>query len=617
MSSDHDEQVRVLFEQAVELDRVERSVFLDRINRAPRIVTEVRALLSALDENTKFLEQQWFDPSRIQWDGLMDDDPDSGRCLLGQRIDSYQLQMVLGAGGLGTVYRAEQEKTKRMVALKMIRCGVHSTELRRRFKYDISLLGRLRHPGIAQILDSGIVKTSLGVQPYFAMDFVEGTALLEFARRRRLGSRERIELFAEICDAVQHAHQKGVIHGDLKPGKILVEESGQPKIIGFGLARGERSGLLASTAHPAIGHVAGITLYMSPEQMSADGAELDTRSDVYSLGVVLYVLLTGALPYDLQGKFIHEIVRVVKEGTPIALGAQCRDFRGDVEAVVGKALAKERSRRYSSVGALADDLRRALRNEPISVRLPSTIYQLKKLGQRNMVLMVSVAVGLLALMIGLATTSYFYWDVGNREHNAQVRLVRMRQLAASARGNEARARANEAKARTNESRAIADLESAHRSLEELTLRADIYRLQELLDRANALWPPYPERANALGRWLEHADELLSRRPLYERKLMELQRASRQLTVAGPVQPDSDENQQLRAIEDHLANLESFAQPNGQLVTRYGLNHGVGIVTDSDGAPLAERNVYWGLREAVLNRLNIARMIEKVHSMILR
>ena len=581
MTRDHDEKIRVLFEQAVELDRTERDAFLDRIDGDPKILAEVRALLSARDEDTGFLEEQWFDSSRIQWDGLFGDDLDSGERLVGQRIGSYQIQAVLGAGGMGVVYRAEQEKPKRIVALKIIRPGFLSADALRRFEYEVSILGRLQHPGIAQIFDSGTAEAPSGVQPFFAMEFIEGLTLLEFVRRRRLTSRERIQLFTKICDAVQHAHQKGVIHRDLKPGNILVSESGQPKILDFGVARATDSDLQTTTVHTAVGQIIGTAHYMSPEQAVGDPAELDTRSDVYSLGVLLYELLTETLPYDLRGKFMHEVVRVIREDPPTAIGLKRSDLRGDVETVVGKALEKEKSRRYLSAAALADDLLRFLHDEPIMARPPSTVYQLKKFAQRNTALVTGVVTTFLALVIGLVTTYYFY--------------------------REAKLRAKEAG--ENEVQALANEALAVKRLEDFVLRDDIYRLRELLDRANELWPAYPERVEPLEEWLEEAGELLSRRQQHRASLDRLREGA--MKPDGPDGRRFDDTAQQRqhdAIVSHLSNLDELEVPNDLLFAGYGLNYGAGIARDEEGNYISECNVYRGLRDAVERRLDLALVV---------
>ncbi|MCH8315864.1 MAG: serine/threonine protein kinase, partial [Planctomycetes bacterium] len=239
----------------------------------------------------------------------------------GQLIGRYKVVRVLGEGGMGTVFLAEQDKPTRLVALKVIRPGVASANLLRRFEHESQVLGKLQHPGIAQIYEAGTADTGEGAQPYFVMEYVRGRSLLEYAQGSQLGTRQRLELLAKICDAVQHAHQKGIIHRDLKPGNILVTEEGQPKILDFGVARATDADIQATTIQTDVGQLVGTIPYMSPEQAGGDVTELDTRSDVYALGVLGYELLAGRLPYDLKDKMIHEAVRVIREDDPTPLSS--------------------------------------------------------------------------------------------------------------------------------------------------------------------------------------------------------------------------------------------------------------------------------------------------------
>ena len=203
---------------------------------------------------------------------------------------------------MGTVYEAEQDRPRRKVALKVIRPGLASPQLLRRFELEAQVLGRLQHPGIAHIYEAGMADAGYGPQPFFAMELVPGRPLTEFAEAEQLGTRERLKLMARVCDAVQHAHQKGVIHRDLKPGNILVDGQGQPKILDFGVARATDADLAVTTLQTDIGQLVGTIPYMSPEQIEADPSQLDTRSDVYALGVITYELLAGRLPGYLYGR---------------------------------------------------------------------------------------------------------------------------------------------------------------------------------------------------------------------------------------------------------------------------------------------------------------------------
>lgn len=319
-------------------------------------------------------------------------------------IGRYRILRLLGEGGMGAVYEAEQEFPHRTVALKVIRAGYASGEMLRRFETETQALGRLQHPGIAQIYEAGTAETPFGRQPYFAMELVHGQALVDYCESHRLGVRQRLELMAKICDAVQHAHQRGLIHRDLKPANILVDESGQPRILDFGVARLTDSDAQA-TRQTDIGQLVGTLAYMSPEQVLGDPAEIDTRSDVYALGVILYELLAGKGPYVL-GRQLHEVVRTIREEEPSALRSVNRSYRGDIETIVGKTLEKDKTRRYVSAAELAADIRRHLRDEPITARPPTTSYQLRKFARRNKALVTGAAAVLVVLVLGVVASTW-------------------------------------------------------------------------------------------------------------------------------------------------------------------------------------------------------------------
>ena len=305
-------------------------------------------------------------------------------------IGHYRILRLLGEGGMGSVYLAEQENPHRLVALKVIKPGFVNAELLRRFEQEAHVLGRLHHPGIAQIYEAGTADSGFGPQPYFAMEFIEGQPLIEFAEERHLNLRARLELMAKICDAVNHAHQRGIIHRDLKPANILVDEAGQPKILDFGVARVTDSDTEA-TRQTDMGQLIGTLAYMSPEQVQPDPLELDIRSDVYALGVIAYELLAGRLPYDTDRKALHEVVQAIRETDPVRLSSIHRMYRGDIETIVAKALEKDKARRYASAAELAADIRHYLTDQPIVARPPSTSYQLQKFARRHWALVTGVA----------------------------------------------------------------------------------------------------------------------------------------------------------------------------------------------------------------------------------
>ncbi len=329
------------------------------------------------------------------------------------RIGRYRIIRVIGRGGMGVVYEAEQDQPSRRVALKVIRpAAVMSPGMLSRFRHEAQMLGRCKHPGIAQIYEAGTDVQGESSRPYFAMELVIGRPLLEYARFHHLDTRPRLELLAQVCDAVHHAHINGVIHRDLKPVNILVTEeasapnapqgrtTAQTKVLDFGIARCLDADACTATVNTTAGALLGTVAYMSPEQAAGDPATIDTRSDVYALGVIGYELISGRLPYDVHGKLIHEVVRVICENEPSRLSSVTRSHRGDLETIICKALEKDPARRYQSAGDFAADIRRFLREQPISARPPSQFYQLRKFARRNRALVTGVAIAFAALLIG-------------------------------------------------------------------------------------------------------------------------------------------------------------------------------------------------------------------------
>ena len=281
------------------------------------------------------------------------------------RIGRYRIVGRRGEGGMGTVYEAEQDNPRRTVALKVIRSGLVSLELVKRFKHEAQILAHLRHPGIALVYEAGMSEDG---RPFLAMELIRGMPLDEYAQSRRLDASGRLELMARICEAVQHAHDKGVVHRDLKPGNILVEESGQPKVLDFGVAHVTDPDLQMTSSHTRTGQLLGTLSYMSPEQLAAKPGGLDGRSDVYTLGVILFELLADRMPYLLDQLPMHEIARTIERQEPTRLSSIDRRYRGDVEVIAAKALEKDKARRYASAGDLASDIRRHLRGEAIHAR---------------------------------------------------------------------------------------------------------------------------------------------------------------------------------------------------------------------------------------------------------
>lgn len=331
-------------------------------------------------------------------------------------IGRYRILRLIGEGGMGIVYEAEQDLPRRIVALKIIKPGLATPELLRRFEQESQALGRLQHPGIAQVYEAGTADTGFGPQPYFAMEFIQGKNVKDYAEERNLNTRQCLEMVAKIADAVQHAHQRGLIHRDLKPANILVDETGQPKILDFGVARAIDSDTQA-TSQTDMGQLVGTLAYMSPEQVLGDPLGLDTRSDVYALGVILYELLAGRMPYTISRK-LDETIHVIREEDPARLSQISRNYRGDIETIVAKALEKDKERRYGSAAELAADITRYLKDDPIMARPPSAGYQIQKFARRHKTLVAGVAAVFVVLLAGIAASTWLAVRATNAEAEA-------------------------------------------------------------------------------------------------------------------------------------------------------------------------------------------------------
>jgi serine/threonine protein kinase/WD40 repeat protein len=414
MTPERRERMWAVFDGAAELPPGERGAFLDAACRGdPGLRAEVESLLAhdparpdgGADDT--FLKSPLFRSSEYPPTAPLQGDSADGPAPP-QRIGHYRVVRTLGAGGMGTVYEAEQDNPRRAVALKVIRKGFASPGIVKRFIHEAQVLGRLQHPGIAQIYEAGLAGDG---QPFFAMELIRGLPLNEYAQKHRLDPHARLRLLARVCDAVQHAHEKGVVHRDLKPGNVLVNDAGQPKVLDFGVARVTDAGPQTATARTEIGQLIGTLSYMSPEQVTADPAALDSRSDVYTLGVLLFELLADRLPYHLEHLPLPEVARVILERDPPRLGSVNTRFRGDVETIAAKALEKDRSKRYPSAGELAADIRRHLNHEPIRARRTSPAELLVRWGRRNKPLAAALAVSALFLVlitaVAIAAALYF------------------------------------------------------------------------------------------------------------------------------------------------------------------------------------------------------------------
>ena len=303
----------------------------------------------------------------------------------------YRILRVLGEGGMGIVYEAEQAMPRRTVALKAIRPGLASRAALARFEHEAHVLGRLHHPGIAQIYEAGTAMPERGIQAFIAMEFVDGPSLVEYAERTGAGVAAKLELMIRVCEAVEHAHQRGVIHRDLKPSNILVDAGGQPRILDFGIARLADAGELGEGHGTAAGLLVGTLAYMSPEQVSGDPKGIDARTDVYALGVLLFELLTGALPHPVAGRSLPDIALSIRSEPAPLLVSLDRGFRGDLTAIAAMALEPVPSDRYASATDLAADLRAYLAGRPVAARRNATLYVWKRRLQRHRWIFASVA----------------------------------------------------------------------------------------------------------------------------------------------------------------------------------------------------------------------------------
>jgi len=440
------ERLEEVFHEALQRGAGERSAYLDTACGSDlELRTRVETLLRAHESAGDFLESPVATTEAALLGAAASEQP-------GTRIGRYKLLQLIGEGGFGAVYMAEQEEpVHRKVAVKIIKLGMDTKQVIARFEAERQALALMEHPHIARVFDAGATETG---RPYFVMELVRGTPITEFCDHQRLNTPERLRLFVQVCQAVQHAHQKGIIHRDIKPGNVLVtmhDDRPVPKVIDFGIAKATSQRLTERTLFTEFRQFIGTPEYMSPDQAEVRGLDVDTRTDVYSLGVLLYVLLTGTTPVDgrtLRGAEVGELRRMIREvepprpsarlhtlsrteqGSRIAGRRQCepaalsRLLHGDLDWIVMKALEKDRTRRYQTVHELAEDIERHLRHEPVSAGPPSLRYRLVKFVRRNRVAVVTSASVLATLVGGLVTTTYFYIAAARERDTARAAQAR-------------------------------------------------------------------------------------------------------------------------------------------------------------------------------------------------
>jgi eukaryotic-like serine/threonine-protein kinase len=514
----------------------ERDALLDRECASnPTLRGRLKELLAAHDASSGILDQG----GEIERTVIRPADADADADPVGQQVGDivagrYKLLEQIGEGGMGAVWVAEQtQPVRRKVALKLIKAGMDSRSVIARFEAERQALALMDHPNIAKVLDAG---TTSDGRPYFAMELVKGVPITEFCDTRKLSSRERLELFVPVCQAIQHAHQKGIIHRDIKPSNVLValhDERPVPKVIDFGVAKAVGQQLTEKTLYTGFGALVGTPAYMAPEQATFNQLDVDTRADVYALGVMLYELLVGSPPFEperLKKAALDEVLRLVREEEPprpsvrlstsqarasIAAVRQSdpdkltRLVRGELDWIVMKALEKDRNRRYETANGFATDLQRYLAGEPVAAVPPSTAYRLQKFAKRNRVALATTSAFFGLLLVGTIVSVGFALradharlvalDAEAREHEQRTEAERERNRAKQA---EASAETSAGLARDEARRADDKSREVERSVyvdhmhlaQSAWQNHDVELVREYLNRQR----PAPEHADLRG-----------------------------------------------------------------------------------------------------------------------